>query len=146
MDTLQDFDQIEHYVNIVNAVRSYAILISKYYGKESYNQQHWAVTLFQNYVKKNYNTDVTITKLARLYNLNEKYIGRLFKTQTNMSFNQYLNNVRVIEAKVLLRETEANIINISLEVGFNNVTYFNRVFKEIVGKTPLEYRESKRLL
>jgi YesN/AraC family two-component response regulator len=65
----------------------------------------------------------------------------LIKNQTNRSFKEYLNTIRLTEAQRLLSETDRQIIEISMAVGYNNISHFNRIFKEKNGKTPREFRE-----
>ena len=61
-----------------------------------------------------------------------------------MSIKDYIVSQRIENAKILLENTDSRIIHISGKSGFNNVTYFNRMFKSIVGMTPKEYRLSKK--
>jgi len=57
-----------------------------------------------------------------------------------MSVSSYINIQRLEQAKKLLKETNNTIIDIALAVGFNNVTYFNRIFKRHVNMTPQQFR------
>jgi AraC-like DNA-binding protein len=59
-----------------------------------------------------------------------------------MNFRQYLNDLRIRESKRLLANTDKNISEIAFAVGYNNIPHFNRVFKEAVGSSPTEYRET----
>lgn len=93
------------------------------------------------YTEKNLEYDVTIPQLAKMFHYNEQYLGRLFKKETGMSFNSYVCNQRIERAKLLLKENDDPVIDIATRSGFNNVTYFNRVFKRIVGITPTDYRK-----
>ena len=72
------------------------------------------------------------------------YLGRLFKKETGMCIGDYINLRRLEIAKELLASTDDKIISISSSVGFNNVTYFNRLFKKQTGLTPLQYRSKKK--
>ena len=58
------------------------------------------------------------------------------------SFSQYINRLRVERSQVLLCDQTYSMLEIALAVGFSSQSYFNRVFKNICGKTPQEYRES----
>lgn len=78
--------------------------------------------------------------LSKIYYLNENYLGRLYKRQTGKSFSAYLNEIRLEKACALLRETDDPVIAVALATGFNNVTYFNRIFKRHMGVTPTAYR------
>ena len=78
-----------------------------------------------------------------IFHYNEEYLGRLFKKETHMSFSDYVSKQRIERAKRLLIETNDSVVSIAVKVGFNNVTYFNRVFKKYLNMTPLEFRKGK---
>ncbi|MES1225708.1 MAG: AraC family transcriptional regulator, partial [Bacteroidota bacterium] len=60
---------------------------------------------------------------------------------TNKTLSQFTNNVRITHAISLLAEKGVSVSNICFECGFDNLSYFNRQFKAITGKTPLDYRK-----
>ncbi len=101
---------------------------------------HWVIESVQNYVASYYNRDLKLSQLAALHFLNPQYLCRLFKAETGTNFSDYVNKYRIQSAQKLLRTTKDEILEISLQVGFNNVTYFNRLFKKYTGVTPGEYR------
>lgn len=105
---------------------------------------HWAVRNIKNYAKEYYSKKISLKSISKLYFINEKYIGRLFKKQTGMSFCQYLNGIRLKQAEELLLSTENHIIDIAIKCGFENVSYFNRIFKEKYGVTPLTFRRNRK--
>ncbi|NLG39720.1 MAG: helix-turn-helix transcriptional regulator, partial [Fibrobacter sp.] len=59
-----------------------------------------------------------------------------------MTFSSYVNEIRLKEACRLLIETDLQVIEISINIGFGNVSHFNKVFKQTYQKTPLEYRRA----
>lgn len=107
---------------------------------------HWAIESVENYVSEFYNKNLNLTQLAKLYFLNPDYLCRLFRKETGLGFSEYVNKTRIARAKELLELTHMEIMAISTEVGFANVTYFNRIFKKITGVSPKEYRISKKEL
>ena len=88
------------------------------------------------------NLPVTISGSARELGYNVKYLGRLFKKHTGMSFNEYSNRLKLQTAADLLCDGNIKIIDAALAAGFNDVTYFNRIFRREYGATPSEYRKS----
>jgi two-component system response regulator YesN len=68
------------------------------------------------------------------------YLSRLFRKEMGISFSEYLKTVRVSIAKKLLKETAANVLEVCLEVGYQDPSYFSRVFKEKEGVNPSDYR------
>lgn len=98
----------------------------------------------KNYIHSNLEFDINISYIAEFFHYNKLYIGRLFKKETGMSIKDYITLQRIERAKILLENSDENVIRISDKTGFNNVTYFNRMFKSIVGVTPTNYRKSKK--
>lgn len=84
-------------------------------------------------------------ELARELNVGEAALSRLVNLRYQKTIPQLLNELRVQDAQRLLRETDATIQNIFEESGFNSITTFNRVFKELSGDSPKEYRSRYRL-
>ncbi len=83
-------------------------------------------------------------ELARETGASESSLSRIVNLAYAKSIPQLLNDLRVEDAQKLLRETDVAIQNVFEESGFNSVTTFNRVFKEICGETPKEYRARHR--
>ena len=66
----------------------------------------------------------------------------MFKKETGHTFINYLNNYKIEKSKELLKNTNMSLLDISLEVGFNNQSYYSTIFKKYTNMTPLEYRET----
>lgn len=94
------------------------------------------------YVVENFKNHLDNKEAASLACLNEAAFCRYFKRRTEKTFSQFVNYVRISHATSLLLKEEMSIANICFECGFNNISYFNRQFKEIIGQTPLEYRKA----
>lgn len=92
------------------------------------------------YIKQNYNRNLTLEETAGYVHLNPSYFSSLFKQTCGSSFKEYLNYVRVEESKHLLTNTNYSIIDIALSTGFENQSYFTKVFKKYTGLTPKQYR------
>lgn len=88
------------------------------------------------------NSPMTINSAAKELGYNVKYLGRLFKQHTGISFNEYHNRLKLQAAANLLCDGNIKIIDAALESGFNDVTYFNRIFHKEYGMTPSEYRKN----
>lgn len=89
--------------------------------------------------------DVSAADIAAEIGMNPGRFGRLFRRATGHSFLSYVNQVRVNKACLLLMQSERYITSICYEVGFNNVSNFNRRFLEIKGLTPTEFRRQSQL-
>lgn len=101
---------------------------------------HWLVTYMKRDIENYYSCSLSVQDEANRYFTNAKYAGRLFKKETGLAFHEYLNKVRLKHAVQALCNTEQSIITIAEGCGFQNVTYFNRVFKNRYLCSPSEYR------
>lgn len=108
------------------------------------------IEAFENFIKKeknyldhNLSLDVVATKL----NLNSSYLSRIINHELGISFSDYVNELRIEEAKTFLENAEFEnytLVAIGLEAGFNSKTAFNTAFKKFTRKTPSEYKKEKR--
>ncbi len=92
------------------------------------------------YISQNFSRNLTLDEVADHVHLNSAYFSTLFKQSTGSSFKEYLNMVRIEESKRLLANTDYSIIDISLATGFEDQSYFSKVFKKYTGLTPKQYR------
>lgn len=92
------------------------------------------------YISKNYAEPITLETVADLVHLNPAYFSTIFKQSTGSSFREYLNMVRIEESKRLLSNTDYTLIDIAIATGFENQSYFSKVFKKYTGLTPKQYR------
>ena len=97
----------------------------------------------KNYILSNIEFDINISYISKIFHYNEMYLGRLFKRETGESVSDYITLRRLEIAKELLSSTNEKIINIASTVGFNSVTYFNRVFKKHTGICPSDFRRAE---
>ncbi|RYE16367.1 MAG: AraC family transcriptional regulator, partial [Sphingobacteriales bacterium] len=100
------------------------------------------IELVFKYVLDNFRTGVNSRQAASLACLNEAAFCRYFKRRTKKTFSQFVNEVRVTHATGLLLEDNFNITEICFKCGYNNLSYFNRQFKDIMKTTPLGYRKA----
>lgn len=92
------------------------------------------------YMELHYKKEITLDELAGVANMNPRYLCRIFKQITALSPMDYVIYLRIEQACTLLTTTALPIIEIALDCGFNDCSYFTRVFKKRKGMTPREYR------
>ena len=92
------------------------------------------------YIAGHYGEALTLEQVADHIHLNASYLSFLFKKVTDANFREYLNRVRINEARRLLLYTDIPIVEISTICGFNDQSYFTKVFKKRTGMTPKQYR------
>ena len=92
------------------------------------------------YVETNYHEKITIADAAGICGFSESHFMKFFKTTIAVSFTDYLNSYRLTMAARMLASSSDSIANIAAETGFENLSYFNRVFKRKYGCTPTGFR------
>lgn len=101
--------------------------------------------IFQ-HISDNFQRKITLSEIASIANLSAKAFCRYFKSKTRKTFYDFLLEVRVAHACNLLLEKDMTVYEVCYDSGFNNLSNFNRYFKNITTKTPLEFRKEHRLL
>lgn len=96
------------------------------------------------YVENNFSKHISLVEIGQLVGMSPSAVCRFFKKMTRHNFWDYLNGFRIDYAVQMLTKTEHNISEISYESGFNNLSNFNKTFKERLGCTPSEYRKRIR--
>ncbi|OJU18523.1 MAG: hypothetical protein BGN88_12990 [Clostridiales bacterium 43-6] len=144
LPTLCSREDADYFMQLGLFLRDYIKLLIRQadYSKQ---EEHWAVQAAKRYIDSYFNKKITIGDIAAFYHINPTYLGRLFKKETGISIAEHLNILRVKKARKLLRTTGMPVIDVSMNVGFENVTYFNRIFKELEGMTPVLYRKSDKI-
>ncbi len=92
------------------------------------------------YIERNYIEGISIKDVAQLLAITESYLSRIFKSETNHTFLEYLSWYRIKKACELMKEEDIRIYQIAELVGFEDSCYFSSVFKKYLGKTPTEVR------
>ncbi|MBD2867656.1 AraC family transcriptional regulator [Paenibacillus arenilitoris] len=110
---------------------------------ESPSPMHERISEVVRYINGHYMQELSLQLLARKFYVSPYYLSRFFKEATGFTFIEYLNSVRVKEAKKLLEQSSMKASLIAGKVGFGSVTHFGRVFKSITGHAPLHYRKRK---
>lgn len=97
------------------------------------------------FISKRLSSNLTLSQLAHEAGLSTAYFSQRFKSSTGTSPHQYLLRLRVCKAKKMLAESEAPVIDIAAECGFQTQQHFARIFRRLTAKTPTEYRREKQL-
>lgn len=123
------------------------ILLSRFYFKRLGNEESLGVSQsdmtylrISGYLERNYNRRILLFELAELFHMSERHVSRIVKQNTGMSIINVLHQIRVEKAKILLKETDEKIITVAGMVGYEDPTFFCRLFSRIVGCPPSQYR------
>ncbi len=95
------------------------------------------------YIRRNYVDKITLEQVASYVFLSPSYFSKVFKEEMKCSFNTYLNSVRIEMSKKLLADESTALVEIPSLVGYEDQSYFTKVFKKMVGTSPGKYRESR---
>ncbi|GLC31264.1 response regulator transcription factor [Clostridium omnivorum] len=93
------------------------------------------------YIEDNYSEDLTLEKVAEHVYLSPVYLSKIYKKKMGVNFIDYVTNIRIERAKELLSNRHIKVYEISGLVGYKNLKYFYKVFKNYTGLTPNKYRE-----
>lgn len=96
------------------------------------------------YIHENPDKDISIKELSDIACMSENHLIRLFRKEVNNTPLKYINSKKMEKAQLLLLTTDMPIRDVALELSLDNVSYFNRIFKEYTGKTPSEYKKQFR--
>jgi AraC-like DNA-binding protein len=100
--------------------------------------------LVLSYIGSNYMNRITIKEMATLIYMSEGHFCRFFKTMVRQTPIEYINSLRINKAADLIQQTNRKILDIALEVGFDNLSYFIRKFRSLLNCTPAQYRQLKK--
>jgi AraC-like DNA-binding protein len=99
-----------------------------------------AIWKARKYIEEHSREELSLTKVARVVNMNANYLSENFKQVTGINFVEYVAGTRFANACDLLRNANLRITEIAFAAGFQSLSQFNRVFKRFSGKSPTQYR------
>lgn len=141
---LMDNSAGTHYIRKGLLMRIFGILSTRYEFNLSSEQQkarNWLI--FQEitqYIRQHYDT-VTIQELSRNFHFQEDYFNRIIKNKTGMTYSAYVKNIRLEHAQQLLLNTDMSIEDVASAVGYENRSFFYRIFQEKHHMTPSAFRK-----
>lgn len=136
---IYNFPNFHEYVraleDLLMRIHEYNKQMKSVYSEQKYMDRAIA------YIRENYHKDLNLAVVSNYISLNYSYFSHMFKEFTGQNFVDYLKSVRIEGAKRLLKETDYKVFEISEMVGYKNPKQFARVFREIEGISPKEFRE-----
>lgn len=141
LDTMEKNYSIEKCVETGRLIESYVRMLLEKVPTSTINSRNALIENVKYYIELNLGYDIKLSQVAKTFHYNEQYLGRLFIKSTGYTFNEFVNLLRILKASSILKASKKSVVNIALDVGFNNVTYFNRLFRRHFNCTPTEYRK-----
>ncbi len=106
-----------------------------------YSQRRQVIEKVILYMKNNYAQELKLEDLSLMAFLSRNYFCKLFRDVTNMTVTEYAQKIRIEEACRLLEDSDRKIVDIASSIGYQDIKFFNQVFKRRTGMTPSEYRK-----
>jgi len=140
---------IMHYTESIfdlqEQITSVLVTVATYFSKKYTQKNNKVISDIKKIIGKRYMEDLNINKIAESVYLSPNYISLIFKQETGETIIDYLTKTRMEEAKILLKETDFKIFDISEMVGFQDSSYFSKVFKKYTGIHPQKFRTLQTL-
>ena len=108
------------------------------------NRRHMAVQKVAEYVDEHYSEHINLSSLCKEMNFSLPYISMRFREDMGISFQKYLQKVRIEHSCRLLAETDEKITHIAHNVGYDDIKFFGKIFKQTMNMSPREYRRMTR--
>ena len=123
-----------------------SILMSRFlaHRENKSNDRDERISKSLKYIHTKIYKDISINDLADFSCVSEDHFIRLFKKEIGSTPVKYINAKKIEKAQLLLLTSDLSIRSIAMELAMDNVSYFNKIFKQYTGKTPLEYRKTQR--
>jgi AraC-type DNA-binding domain-containing proteins len=138
LDAIQNFETVEEMLTWFT--EKFRLLIKAMEGISNDHYSYQIKKIVQ-YIKLHFSEDIGLDSIAKLYNIHKVQLARTFKENTGFSVNGYIRELRVQQAKELLKNSDLNVSEILYKVGFQNFQSFYSIFKKHVGVTPMEFRD-----
>lgn len=136
LDTLAEWS-LSDFMQFAQSVFDYVVSIL-------YNEKDGedVIVKAKQYIAENFREDIDRDDVASVTHITPNYLSKKFREETGMNLRQYINQLRIDEAKRLLLSTNMTVSEISSEIGYDNSSYFSTVFRKICGVSPVKWRET----
>lgn len=131
-------------MDIIGQSQNFTFLASEDYVKTRFNSSNLRVKNIHEFLMLNYREEINLEEIAAIVHMAPASACRFFKSSTGLTIFEYLNKIKIDYACKLLLNTDLNIVDISYDCGFNNLSHFNKQFRKFLGKTPSEFRSLRQ--
>lgn len=140
---LTEEDSLYNAIEINQLLTDLISALIKMNHDDEYQQIPENIKKIQLYIRRHYAEPLTLDALSEHIHLSKYHISHEFKRCCGLSIVEYINGIRINEAKLLLAETSLSVSEIAMSVGFESLNYFYRVFRKQEAITPLQYRKTQ---
>ncbi|WP_334077346.1 response regulator transcription factor [Paenibacillus sanfengchensis] len=135
-----DLNIFNTYGSLADAVREEMRQLMEQIERHGIDKSYWIIEKAKRYMNEQNGTDLKASEVAAWLKITPSYFSYIFKQGTGKSFTEYMNEMRMEQAKTLLATTHDKVFEIADKVGYKEYKYFVSVFKSYTGMTPKEYR------
>jgi two-component system, response regulator YesN len=115
--------------------------VSDIFNSKETDSNYLIVEKCKKYINENYMNDLSLGEISQKFHFSPNYFSNIFKTYAGTGFADYVNKVRIHKAKDLLKYSNDKMPVIAQKVGFNDDSYFNRIFKKELGISPYKFKQ-----
>lgn len=127
-------------LEVLSLTEEYQLLVRPGFIQDYTISNNDQLTKVHEFIMENFQRDISLAEVAKVANMSVPSFCRFFKSTTRKTFSTFLNDIRIGYACKLIVEDRYNISQVCYESGFNNLSNFNRLFKKLTDKTPLQYK------
>ncbi|MHA4842936.1 AraC family transcriptional regulator [Flavitalea antarctica] len=145
-DSLAKVIDLLSILQTMSNAKDYEILSSRGFTHNLDEEECSRMNNVYQYIINNYADNPTLDDVSKIAYMSSTAFCRYFKSRTNKTYTQFLNEIKIGSACKMLIEDNVSISQVCFEIGFNNFTHFNSQFKKIVGITPSQYKQKHLVL
>lgn len=135
-----DLNLFNSYAALETLVREEMQELLRQIDRHGIDKSYWIIEKAKKYMDEHYRTDLKASEVAGWLKITPSYFSYIFKQSTGKGFTEYMNEMRMEQAKALLATTHDKVFEVADKVGYKEYKYFVSVFKSYTGMTPKEYR------
>lgn len=146
--TLPELDETEVIIQLLSVLHrlsrssEFELLSSRGFSSKVDHVESERMGRVFDYIMKHFSEEITLNEIAAIACLSPEAFCRYFKKYTRKTFSEFLIGIRIGHACKLLQQHTMDVNQVSIQSGFNNISYFNRKFKSMTQKTPVEYKKA----
>lgn len=147
-EPLKDASAYSKVLKMLVLIKRNMVISNEIFTSSNHTKQKEYIDKFvkiTDYIKQHCNEDIDLDMIAEMSGFSKYHFSRLFKEFAGVSYYKYVNQKRIEYAEVLLIDPETNITDVAIHSGFNSVSSFIRMFKQLKGCTPTEFRNMQRV-
>lgn len=138
-------DKIRLVVKLIGLIGSYIVETENKILLLEKTGERDKIFLARRFLDSHFKDKISVAQAAKAVGLSPSRFSHLFKAQTGLSFVQFLNRYRVEKAQDLLKHSSLNVTEVAYDVGFQNLTHFNRIFRKLTGTAPSDLRKAEKV-